>query len=402
MSAVASAFSLASATSSAFAVPCFSASATGQRTSTIVRMPGRAPPTFMSVATPSTKAGPSVSRVNAASSGMLPAIVVNMTDSRTPLEPPSPFKALPIAAKVFFGLAVLIFGSTSKMDSAPRFMVLPQSPSPTLPSSSLSSAAAATRTSQTFRMIASTAGSTAGAPWSASASFRGMGTSLGSQGATAAGQAREAVGARMRSAIPGPSCRMLTWMPFISRDVMSDAGPTRSFVDFKRLRMALVMRLISIGGTAPRLPTITASSAPASTVLSSRSHKMSAISFALPRFRFSKPGSPWMPRPTSISSSAMRSSPFSAPGNVQLLKDTPRERTLLATAAASASTLSKGRPAAAAAPAVFNTKSVPPRPRGCFASGIATSSLTMISFTSKPYSFFARAAAMPKQKRSPV
>jgi len=33
---------------------------------------------------------------------------------------------------------------------------------------------------------------------------------------------------------------------------------------------------------------------------------------------------------------------------------------------------------------------------------MATSSLTMMSFTSKPYSFFARAAAIPKQKRSPV
>ncbi len=89
------------------------------------------------------------------------------------------------------------------------------------------------------------------------------------------------------------------------------------------------------------------------------SSTMASAAFSLSRRR---PGSPWMPMPTSISSSAISNSwaPFS--GGTHEVRATPMLRTWLLTLSAILSSSSRLAPRSAAAPQAFITKKLPATP----------------------------------------
>ncbi len=102
----------------------------------------------------------------------------------------------------------------------------------------------------------------------------------------------------------------------------------------------------------------------------------------------SRPGSPWMPTPSSIWS------PCSA---------TPKLRPRSITRCARSRTCASGAPSAARAPAIFSTTMVTPVPRRGVSesAAMATSSSTTTASTSMPSSP-ANSAAIRKFRMSPV
>mmetsp|Transcript_4326 Transcript_4326/g.17238 ORF Transcript_4326/g.17238 Transcript_4326/m.17238 type:complete len:225 (-) Transcript_4326:502-1176(-) len=116
------------------------------------------------------------------------------------------------------------------------------------------------------------------------------------------------------------------------------------------------------------------------------------------------PGSPWIPRPSSIFPGGIVRAGADAPGSVCAATATPTVPTHAAACIASSFTAVKPRPELAAAPATLCTKSVPANPRlpaTPSGGGSAQSSPTTTISTLYPSSL-ARSAARPKFKRSPV
>ena len=95
-------------------------------------------------------------------------------------------------------------------------------------------------------------------------------------------------------------------------------------------------------------------------------------------FFLSVPGSPWMPTPISISSSAIWKIGSPLSGGVQLVRAIPMERTFPFTLSASSFIAPRSLPSSAAAPQILCTKMVPAIPRRPLVkveSSTATSSL---------------------------
>ena len=116
------------------------------------------------------------------------------------------------------------------------------------------------------------------------------------------------------------------------------------------------------------------------------------------------PGSPWIPRPISAFPAGMSLAGSDAPGSVCAATATPTVPTDAAASIASSLTALRLRPESAAAPATLCTNRVPARPRRPATprgGGSAQSSPTTTISTSYPSSF-ARSAARPKLRRSPV
>ena len=116
------------------------------------------------------------------------------------------------------------------------------------------------------------------------------------------------------------------------------------------------------------------------------------------------PGSPWMPTPISISSSARVKPGLPAAGTVQGAMATPMVRTLSMTFSATRLTSARGLPASAAAPAHLCTKTVPATPRRCsrwVGVPTATSSFTTTWSQATPSSRAASSASL-KLMTSPV
>ena len=185
--------------------------------------------------------------------------------------------------------------------------------------------------------------------------------------------------------------------------VMNGPGPSTSRTRRPRAERSTSRATtpISSGGTDPRLLRISAwSASPGGSVAASRPAMVATIAETAARSIRSTPGSPWMPRPSSASSSPMRAS-SGRPGMAQEVSATPSERMSRAAARAAAATSASGAPCSARWPAILWTKSVPATPRGCGMSGSATSSATITVSTFSP-SARARSAARPKFSRSPV
>ncbi|GBC87763.1 hypothetical protein HRbin12_01781 [bacterium HR12] len=77
----------------------------------------------------------------------------------------------------------------------------------------------------------------------------------------------------------------------------------------------------------------------------------------------SRPGSPWMPMPISISSSPSSKVGLPACGTVQEVRAMPIERPFSFTRRAICATSASGRRSSAAAPAIFSMSTVVPTPR---------------------------------------
>lgn len=119
---------------------------------------------------------------------------------------------------------------------------------------------------------------------------------------------------------------------------------------------------------------------------------------------FSRPGSPWIPMPSSISSSPSSNDGSPECGTVHGVSATPIERTWRTTFSATAVTSSRESPRSAAAPAIFSTRTVPATPRRPAVkveSFTATSSSTITERTSMS-SAAASSAAVSKLSTSPV
>mmetsp|Transcript_40562 Transcript_40562/g.114885 ORF Transcript_40562/g.114885 Transcript_40562/m.114885 type:complete len:339 (-) Transcript_40562:612-1628(-) len=305
-----------------------------------------------------------------------------------PLEPP--MTSLTTAATSLHrrsGSATASFPAlpAARMPSAARRKVAPQSPSPTKRSSSERRASAATRAVQTsdttvLKTFASASDSTRTDVW---ASCSGGGTTAatvadcrwptGSR-AAAAGQAGARVGASMRAARRLSRATTVMMTPAISRLVIRVPVNTRVTsipASDRYLNAALATMCISSTDEPPRLFIIRAalgmqllSPAFSCSCCTSRIRFTSwaVMSSAVPSGCLERPGSPWMPRPTSHSPAAMRSEQ-APPGTVQVESATPMEPTASAAARASVATSERLQPAAAEAPATLWTNSVPVRPR---------------------------------------
>ena len=90
---------------------------------------------------------------------------------------------------------------------------------------------------------------------------------------------------------------------------------------------------------------------------------ISVISSAEASFIRWRPGSPWMPIPISISSSAISKVGLPAAGTVQLVRAMPIERTLSWTFSTRAFAVARSAPPSAAPPTIFSASTVPPTPR---------------------------------------
>ena len=119
----------------------------------------------------------------------------------------------------------------------------------------------------------------------------------------------------------------------------------------------------SICGVAPRPLTSSATRARPPGPCPRRCNPAGSRSAGRPAaWRCARRPSPWMPRPSSISSSASVKPDFSAPGKVQPPSATPIEPSCAAAARAGLGHCVSGSPAAAAAPAILCTNTVPAMP----------------------------------------
>mmetsp|Transcript_1597 Transcript_1597/g.5270 ORF Transcript_1597/g.5270 Transcript_1597/m.5270 type:complete len:215 (+) Transcript_1597:807-1451(+) len=164
----------------------------------------------------------------------------------------------------------------------------------------------------------------------------------------------------------------------------------------------------------PMLLTRIATSDPLRTSSKSPTHptRVIIVSTILSRpsnFDLMAPGSPWAPIPSSISSMLRVRSGRVCPGIEHDVNETPIVVTESDTSVATRSTSPSGRPAAAAAPAAFNTSMAPARPLAeVFRTSPApltrkaTSSETITILASSPVSTRIASTAAPKLSLSPV
>jgi hypothetical protein len=89
----------------------------------------------------------------------------------------------------------------------------------------------------------------------------------------------------------------------------------------------------------------------------------SAISDAVPTGSRRRPGSPWMPMPTSISLSGRSKVGVPAAGTVHEVSAMPMLRPAPFTLRARSATSARLRPSSAAAPTIFSSSTVTPTPR---------------------------------------
>ena len=137
------------------------------------------------------------------------------------------------------------------------------------------------------------------------------------------------------------------------------------------------------------------------TMASAMDSTISRASFILRRLR---PGSPWMPMPSSNSSSPRSKVGLPAAGTAQLVRAMPMLRTWALTFSQTALTSSRGAPSSARAPTIFSMSTVPPTPRRPAVyreSCTATSSFTTTWATGMP-SAASMSAAIWKFITSPV
>ena len=174
-------------------------------------------------------------------------------------------------------------------------------------------------------------------------------------------------------------------------------GPTRSLrtlrprSDWQWSQQCLARAPSSMEVVAPRLLTIktTSSSAEASkySFLPGRatsSHSRAAISREVPAGLLSLPGSPWIPKPSSSSPGAMRSS-GGCPGMLQVVSEAPTVPMASAHAWPILTISSSESPRSAMAPQILWTITVPARPlRPVFFLASDTSSPTTIMSTFTP------------------
>ena len=196
--------------------------------------------------------------------------------------------------------------------------------------------------------------------------------------------------------------------PAISRDVTKEPVRyrlTRRPCPSSRRRAAWTIRYSSIAGVPPKPLTSSRHCAPGD---GARSVKIAAIisaamSLADASFTRRLPGSPWMPTPISISSSASEKLGLPAAGIVQESSATPIERVCALTALPSSASRSRLMPCSAAAPTIFSTTSVPATPRrpaDQMEASTATSS-SVITVATLPDASASRSAAIWKFITSP-
>ena len=131
---------------------------------------------------------------------------------------------------------------------------------------------------------------------------------------------------------------------------------------------------------------------------------MSTISVAGTSFVRCRPGSPWIPMPTSISSSAISKSGVPRVGGVQEVSAIPIVRTFAMTFLPSVTSSSSSAPFSAAAPTALMTKKLPATPRR---PTVHVESLTATSSLTRSVSIFMPSAShssrpISQAVRSPV
>mmetsp|Transcript_42947 Transcript_42947/g.103832 ORF Transcript_42947/g.103832 Transcript_42947/m.103832 type:complete len:402 (-) Transcript_42947:707-1912(-) len=398
------------------------------RASSIVRLPFVAPPYNCTPSTPALNAlaisaGPTLSKPD-----NVDDILRNINSRRTPEVPPIESE---IASAIFENkttgwsvesLPLLIRFSTSV---APRFIVIPQSPSPTIVSYFVRRASFAARVCVAFKIMAldvsaKSANFRAGRfaldnfefPSSTTTSGRSVADGLdaddGSFQTSHAIQAGASVGASkypIKSFDIPDKFKIVTDAPCMSNDVMKLPTSRRetlhpSNCDSKYVTQEFARMDISKFDVPPKLLTRTQSSSPfsnkgtidddpslGSVIVRPKSRIVSIISFAISSAVNNgdcfKPASPWIPSPISIVSSSNLSLTVSAPGTVTLSSDTPSVPIWDDTCWTIETTSSNDLPcvvSAAAAPAILCTSTVPATPRAPvipFVRGTAQSSATM-------------------------
>mmetsp|Transcript_17901 Transcript_17901/g.35350 ORF Transcript_17901/g.35350 Transcript_17901/m.35350 type:complete len:455 (-) Transcript_17901:380-1744(-) len=411
-----------------------STAAAGSRASSMVRYPASAPPISRTAFVPPQNAdtqSPLESRC------FRLAVRKKISRSAPEVPPIDPLIVSAMAAHNFEGFESGYLGAASRIAFAPRWNVIPQSPSPATWSHLVSSGSAWLSASHAARSMArSTAASPLPDDSASSASPPSTEESgVGVGGGTAAITSALARGGTEETAgHPGASVGLSKWArsvpsssplgsspglesgrgssdtdtPCISRLVIS--GPaTMRWASMPRLesalRHAVTMTNTSMGGVPPRLFTSKATFFGVDAIRPRVTFTISsAKASAGCQVDWRVPGSPWMPRPISMTSFPSSLSEGGVPGTVQVVSATPSVFTRLATRLAANSTSSREPPLAAKAPATLCTKTVPATPRPPvmpLPSGSAQSSATTTVATLIP-SACARRAACPKLMRSPV
>ena len=180
----------------------------------------------------------------------------------------------------------------------------------------------------------------------------GNGAGMTGRGEQPRGHARGPTGERSASKISGSRSESAeTENPFMSSDVMRRAGPKtrRTSCPSVALSKERVASAISIGGIPPRSFTSRAIGDPsrAPSASSRRPIIVRASSRTGPSGAICAPGSPWIPRPSSTSPSAMRLSSGACPGMLHDESEAPMETTDFATRSAPLFTSPSERPARA-------------------------------------------------------
>ena len=151
----------------------------------------------------------------------------------------------------------------------------------------------------------------------ASGATRGAGGAVGCQSPVRIAGVQH--GASRRSRVFASTASTLRLTPCMSRAVMRPPARTRFTVLPRRSTAffaAAPKTASSIGVVAPKSLMINATSSPAGSALTQASASLSATSDAASVGDFSAPGSPWMPRPSSISPGPRRPD-AGRPGSVQ-------------------------------------------------------------------------------------
>mmetsp|Transcript_1521 Transcript_1521/g.3452 ORF Transcript_1521/g.3452 Transcript_1521/m.3452 type:complete len:343 (+) Transcript_1521:760-1788(+) len=320
-------------------------------------------------------------------------------------------------------------GRSSRIPTAPRRNVTPQSPSPTLLSQFVSSASLRSRATETPARMPSSivpfpvsvcglANVLSAPPGTGSSSFPfGDGGRCppprGQPGAFVSASSLSST--RSPAPAPASSFRRERERPDMSIEVTSGPETTRSTCTPSSpsvLSAARVKIDTSRGVALPRLLTRSATRSPWPRDMNPRPSDPSRMTLTIRLTRLSAseawivstPGSPWIPSPSSSSPSLIRPRSSSLPGMWQTELETPRLATASTAAWASRFTSARLAPASAAPPATLWTRAVPAMPLLPvipFEEGSAQSSATTTISTGMP-SAMACSAASLKLIRSPV
>mmetsp|Transcript_16451 Transcript_16451/g.41272 ORF Transcript_16451/g.41272 Transcript_16451/m.41272 type:complete len:333 (+) Transcript_16451:502-1500(+) len=325
----------------------------------------------------------------------------------------------------------------SSTSVAPRFIVIPQSPSPTMVSYLVRSASASPKLLTAFSTNAfddspnddsvtggiATVGLAASPTTTSGRSLleRRRSSAFQTSQVAQAGASQGASNKEISWSLEQDKFRIVTEAPCMSKDVMK--LPTSSRVTLhptpsasKCLTHALAKMDISKLDVPPRLFTKTQRESPfsnngtisPSSLVRPYSRIVSIISFAISSAVNSGdcfiPASPWMPSPISMVLSPRRLLTVSAPGMVTESRATPRVPMRPLTSATMSTISSRLLPATEAAPAILCTRTHPATPLAPVIPLVRSRAQSSATTTmrDKIPSWLAFSHAMPKLSRSPV